>query len=219
MDAVLFTLTLLSLVIPGWAGVTLLGPRHARLPWPEVLPLAFLLGAALVTLLSFGLGFVVAGAWLRGLVVALGALFTLAVFSRQTLKGLARGWKLPTGAARQPLRLPSSSQTALASGGQRHRVSPVIVVIVVILAAQAAAVTWLAWRGTLEWDGLVVWEAKAYLACLNDGRVPLAYFADPSRQWSHPQYPLFVPLLEAWLYGWLGRCDQSLADLLFPAVH
>ena len=196
MDAVLFTLTLLSLVIPGWASVMLIGPRHARLGWPEVLPLAFLLGAALVTLLSFGLGFVVAGAWLRGMVTALGVLFSLAVFSRQRSKLNAQSGKTTPRII--------SRYTALFSA---------------LLAAQASVVAWLAWRGTLEWDGLVVWEAKAYLACLNDGRVPLAYFADPARQWSHPQYPLFVPLLEAWLYGWLGRCDQSLAGLLFPLFY
>ncbi len=191
MDRLLFALTLLSLLIPGWALVTLLGPRRDRLSWLEVGPLAFLLGSAAVTLTSFALGFLVAGGLLRGLVVVMGLLFSLGVVARYrgrpTWDGLPRG--------------------------------PVASLALLVLTAQVTAVVWLAWRGTLEWDGLAVWEIKAYLACLNDGRIPLAYFSDPSRQWSHPQYPLFVPLLETWLYGWLGRCDQRLAGMLFPLFY
>ena len=191
MDAVLFALSGLSVLLPGWAAVTLLGPRDRPLGRLETASLAFPLGAALVTLALFGLGCLVSGGLLRGLVLALGLLFGAAALAR------ARPW------SRWP-NTPLGRGAGLGLAG---------------VAAQAVAVGALAWRGTLEWDGLVVWEMKAYLACLNGGQTPLAYFTDPSRQWSHPRYPLFVPLLETWLYGWLGRCDQRLAGLLFPLFY
>ena len=191
MDAVLFTLVCLSLMLPGWAGVMLLGPHGDRLTWLEVLALAFLLGGAAVTFTSFALGFLLAGGWLRVLVLLISGVFSLGVFARYRAWPTWVGWRLGLGET----------------------------VSMAFLGVQGGVVTWLAGRGTLEWDGLVVWEMKAYLACLNDGRMPLAYYSDLSRQWSHPQYPLYVPLLEAWLYDWVGRCDQWLAGLLFPLFY
>ena len=191
MDAVLFAVTLLSALLPGWAVVALLGPRDRPLGRLETACLAFLLGGALVTLALFGLGLVVAGDRLRGLVLAVVGLFSLAVLARR------RPWR----------RWPDLRLSWLAGLG------------LAVLLAQTATVAFWAWRGTLEWDGLVVWELKARLACTTGGSVPLAYFTDPSRLWSHPRYPLFVPLLESWLYQWLGRCDQRLAGLLFPLFY
>ena len=64
-------------------------------------------------------------------------------------------------------------------------------------------------------DGLAIWDFKARLAFAAGGRIPAAYFSAPETAWTHPTYPLAVPLFENWVYAWLGRTDQSLIKLPF----
>ena len=63
-----------------------------------------------------------------------------------------------------------------------------------------------------------MWEIKARLACLNGGAIPLDYFR-PENVWSHPSYPLLVPLTENWLYSWLDRCDQGALKIIFVLFY
>ena len=71
----------------------------------------------------------------------------------------------------------------------------------------------------LGWDGLLVWEIKARYAFLNGGSIPLEYFTDLSRSFSHPVYPLLLPMLETWIYLWLGDCDQFWVRFIFPIFY
>jgi hypothetical protein len=88
-----------------------------------------------------------------------------------------------------------------------------------VLLIQTSFVVWLSLRNTFGWDGLFNWESKAHLACINSGVIPLQYFSDPSRAWSHPEYPLFLPLTQSWFYSWLGSCHQGLIKLIFPPFY
>jgi hypothetical protein len=74
---------------------------------------------------------------------------------------------------------------------------------------------WVSSLRAMGWDGLFNWEFKARIAFLNGGAIPLSFYSDPTRPWTHPEYPLLLPLAEAWLYGWMGRADQEMAQLLF----
>jgi 4-amino-4-deoxy-L-arabinose transferase-like glycosyltransferase len=71
-------------------------------------------------------------------------------------------------------------------------------------------------RSQVGWDGLFVWGIKARYF-FSFGGVPEAFFADPSREWSHLDYPFLVPLSEALLYRAAGRADERLALLLAAA--
>ena len=90
------------------------------------------------------------------------------------------------------------------------------VVFAVLFCLQLAVVVLLSFRHTLGWDGLLIWEMKARYAFLNGGVIPVSYFADATRAFSHPDYPLFLPLTEAWFYLWIGDCDQFWIKLIFP---
>jgi hypothetical protein len=81
---------------------------------------------------------------------------------------------------------------------------------------QVTFASWSAYRRQLGWDGLLIFELKARLAFLNAGAVPAEYYRDEVRLWSHPIYPLLLPLSESWLYLWMGKPDQQLAKILFP---
>jgi hypothetical protein len=77
----------------------------------------------------------------------------------------------------------------------------------------ALLVGWLSLRIPMAWDGVMTWEAKARLIWLGGGRLPLEVLSQPYRV--HADYPLMVPMLEAWVYGWLGHADQVLVKVLF----
>src|SRR5262249_49330942 len=70
----------------------------------------------------------------------------------------------------------------------------------------------------LLWDGLFNWESKARVAFLNDGAIPL-HFYGPGYVFLHKAYPPLVPVLEAWIYGFLGREDQSMAKWIGPYFY
>ena len=91
----------------------------------------------------------------------------------------------------------------------------------VLLVALCGVVMVVSLRTPLGWDGVFNFEMKARLALSNEpsGTIPIAYFADVSRNWSHPQYPLLLPLTETWLYEWIGRPNQAALKILFPLFY
>lgn len=191
MDYALPVVGLALLVVSGTGLASLITAGRLRGP-AELLSVGCLLGAGCVSLALFGLGFVFSGRTLQ--LVVTGALVGVTVWGAVLWR---RRVDVPGSRVTDPLPvLPSS-----------------------LLAAQLGIVVWLILTQPLGWDGLFVWEMKARIACLSGGRVALEYFADVSRGWSHPEYPLLVPLSESWVYAWAGRCDQGLARLVFPLFY
>ncbi|HYY89120.1 MAG TPA: hypothetical protein VFA49_10020 [Chloroflexota bacterium] len=62
------------------------------------------------------------------------------------------------------------------------------------------------------WDSWVTWGMKARLIWQTD-TVPPGVYADPTRAVTLLNYPLLLPLLEAWLYAWVEAPDDRLAGL------
>ena len=62
------------------------------------------------------------------------------------------------------------------------------------------------------WDGWVNWAMKARVIFAGNGLGP-ALYADASRIVTHLDYPLLVPLLQAFTYTWAGAADDRLAAL------
>jgi hypothetical protein len=88
----------------------------------------------------------------------------------------------------------------------------------IVMIGQFAMLMAASMHTRLGWDGLFNLEFKARLAFEHQpqGQLPLAYFSDVSRAWSHPSYPLLVPFSEFWLYSWLGRIDEHAIKVLSP---
>jgi len=180
---------LLVLLLAGFGAALTLAPRGRSMGAIEVLSLSFLLGAGFVSLASFGAGLFFRGPALRWVVS--GGCVALAA---------AGIWAIPRHRSRLTLSLPSDIRAVVFSA---------------ILLGQIGLLVWLSLHETLGWDGLVVWELKARLASLEGGSVPTSYFSDPTRAWSHPEYPLLLPLTESWLYAWLGGPHQGYAKIIF----
>jgi hypothetical protein len=157
----------------------------------ELLAFSWLIGTVATSLLVFWLGFIISGRPLRWVVTAIAICGGVAGLLRQR-KGIITG-----------LQLKGVVDRLLAE----------------CISIQLIAVTWIGIRLALGYDGLVLWELKAALLFGNGGVMPTGYFADVGANYPHPHYPLFLPLVEAWIYEWLGRRDQGLLKLLFPMFY
>lgn len=68
------------------------------------------------------------------------------------------------------------------------------------------------------WDGFAIWgfKGKAFYA---DGAVSEAFFSEPTRGYSHLDYPVHLPLLMAWIALILEQWHDALVMLLFPVFY
>lgn len=195
MGAVLFAL---AIAVAGWGGlgVTLLltdrSPAREAVGTVAVLCLSLLFGFALVSIGSFGVGVTIG--------ITTRAPVTLVCF----VVGAVGVWVQRVSVLGWLRRLPHA------------RPAPVPAAVLALAALMTAMVWRFGTRIMLGWDGLHIWEHKARMAFDNGGTVPVAYFRDTTRLWSHVDYPQFVPLTETWLYGWLRRPDQEALVAVFP---
>lgn len=68
------------------------------------------------------------------------------------------------------------------------------------------------------WDSWAIWFLKAK-AFFIEGGVPAGFLTDPSFGYSHPDYPLMVPLAVSWIYMVIGGADDSIARLIYPLQY
>ncbi|HEX7976118.1 MAG TPA: hypothetical protein VF498_17045, partial [Anaerolineales bacterium] len=101
--------------------------------------------------------------------------------------------------------------------GTRSFQRSVIALLAGLLVLETAVMVWRILTTGLGWDGTFVYALKAKIFFASGG-VSLGYFSDLSRQWSHPDYPLLLPLNEAWLFTWLGRVAEGAALKILFAV-
>jgi hypothetical protein len=194
MTSFIATLAALLIIFGAGFGLTVLLMRDAtQIALAEVIALSWLLGGAVISL----------GLWLLGILLR-GVPLQIAVTiisAGLILIGIAQ-WR-----KRKPsLRIPSPRNwIELALG--------------IFLCLEIALVFVLTFKHTLGWDGLVIWELKARYAYLNGGALPPEYFSDATRVFSHPEYPLFLPMIETWIYFWIGDSDQYWVKLIFPIFY
>lgn len=153
---------------------------------------ALVVGAGMLSLLSFILGFLVQGAFLKWTVTAC-CVVLLALGSIRCLK---QPWKI-----------------------ERPKIGVIQVLVVALVVGQLWLVTWLSlYKSDLGWDGLFLWEAKAHIAFRHNGALPLGFY-NSGYAISTPEYPVFLPQLQLWVYDWLGHIDQSLVKLVGPYLY
>ncbi|HZY44121.1 MAG TPA: hypothetical protein VFF70_05150 [Anaerolineae bacterium] len=96
--------------------------------------------------------------------------------------------------------------------------STVVTSLILFLALQILFVMIMSIGQPLHyWDSWTIWGMKARTIFVEGGLSPAVYL-DPSRAVTHLDYPLMLPLIESWLYAWLGTPDDRLvgsASVLF----
>jgi hypothetical protein len=194
MSPLIPTLTALLVIFGAGFGVNTLLPRNTqRIAMTELIALSWLLGGAVISLSLWLLGISLRGVLLQVAVtiISLGL----------TLIGVAQ-WRKNRLLLRVPWPL-----------------NWIEGVLGTLLCLEIALVFLFTFQHTLGWDGLLIWELKARYAYLNGGALPAEYFVDATRAFSHQDYPLFLPMIEMWLYFWIGNCDQYWVKLIFPVFY
>ena len=174
-------------VAAGAVVVVRLWPEGERLQVSAAAGLACLIGPAVV-----GVPLMAGGA------IGAPARVTVGVTSLIVLAALGAGARR----ARRGLEWPRSRRSYLAHG---------------VLVLAIAWTSGLALRTHLGWDGTVVWFHKARMLVHGGGWMAGSALRDTTRTWTAPDYPLHVPLAEAWLMLFLGEEDQRPLKLL-PAA-
>lgn len=189
MSRLLPTVAALLTIFGAGFGASMIFFRHAKqITLSQLLFLSWLLGTGIVSVALFGLGLLVKGVALQIIVTVISLGLTAAGFA------LTR---------RVSIELPRSNHWidyGLAG----------------VLGLEIGLIFVLTFKHALGWDGLLIWELKARYAFLNGGALPAAYFSDATRGFSHPEYPLYLPMIEMWIYMWIGEPDQFWVKLIFP---
>lgn len=221
------TLGLALLIGLGRALLGLVAPDAAATA-AECWALAFLLGTGGVSLLLWWLSplfALIPAVWSVTLAIFVIAVCAIAVARRRSHQrtglGTGSGCRRSLGGGCQPDQGPPKGGHYHGFGGSSCEWTAARRVLSIALVTLCGALAIVALVTPLGWDGVLNFELKARLAFLHhpSGTIPLRYFADASRAWSHPQYPLMLPLTETWLYGWIGSPNQSALKLLFPLFY
>jgi hypothetical protein len=92
--------------------------------------------------------------------------------------------------------------------------SPLRLLFTLIIATQIGLVAFAAWASPLtDWDGWVNWASKANALFIDQTLSPNLYH-NPARLPTNMDYPLLLPLTEAWFYTWLGQIDEPAVGLI-----
>lgn len=160
----------------------------------EALALAWALGAGLTTVLMM---------WLNGLGSSLGA--QCVVVAGAATAAFLGAWILRRRV--NPIRLGVEPTPRV----EKHHWIPILLGGIILLELLFLAL--FAVGQPLElWDGWVNWAMKARIIYRSEGMTANTLF-DPSRTVTQLDYPLLVPLVEAWSFRWAGAPDDRLAGI------
>ncbi len=90
-----------------------------------------------------------------------------------------------------------------------------LVLLAIIFSQAAYAFVFTPLLPVRGWDSWLIWFFKARVFFI-DGGVKSAFLQNPEYAYSHPDYPLMVPLAVAWVYVALGRAAEMWAKVLYP---
>jgi hypothetical protein len=175
----------------GYALLTAARFRSVLSPVGDV-AIAFLVGAGVTTLVGFWVSLFVSAAGLMAsfTIMAAGLVVSVVYIVKHTI------------VPRLTLRIP---------------VAPLwIYPLALLLLCDSALLVYAVFRGDPGWDGIFVWGIKARTFA-SIGGVSESFYADASRLWTHPGYPLLFPLTEALVYRLLGTPSEHV-DMLIIAV-
>jgi hypothetical protein len=198
----------LALVIPSWAAYLALRRRWSSSGEPMGSPLAAALAPGLAAGVSSCVYFLLLLQWDNRTAVSVDAVFWLAVTS----------W-LVSDAVRKQVR--HQGMTANADAERRtpaaSRSGRLVVATTTLgflaMAALAVSSIWARWAASPHgtWDAIGIWNLRA--RAIARGAPDWAAIVSPALDWSHPDYPLLLPVTIARLWAYAGSESTAI-----PAV-
>lgn len=67
------------------------------------------------------------------------------------------------------------------------------------------------------WDAISSWSLKAKAFFIDKSMID--FYVKHDYLFSAPSYPPFLSLIETWVYLWLGKIDENLVKIIFPAIY
>jgi hypothetical protein len=183
---------------------------HLAGSWPLRLAVGWLLGCGITSLATFLLLWL--GLSLTPAVIGLSLLGCLLwLYTHQTVFDLLHS---SFENSPHPRRWRDSPSPTGRGGWGVLPCSPAPLLLLTFLTLQIALVAFAAWASPLaDWDAWVNWAGKANAIFIDQTLSPNLYH-HPARLPTNMDYPLLLPLVEAWFYTWLGRLYEPAVNLI-----
>lgn len=179
-----------TVLMAGCGAVAILQKGRRSCSGPEFISLGALFGFGVISLLLWGVGFLLVGGFLQLFVATCAIALGIAGYRAMSGSALKLIWSKPADKAEW--------------------------ILFSLLAIEVGVVALSSLGLPLGWDGSFNWEIKARIAFLNNGTMPQSYYRNPSQGLSHPEYPLFLPFTELWVDLWVGVVHQFWEKTIFP---
>jgi hypothetical protein len=67
------------------------------------------------------------------------------------------------------------------------------------------------------WDAIACWSLKGRAFFIDASIMP--FFKSHDYQFAHLSYPLYLPLMQTWIYTWMGKINENLVKVIFPLFY
>ena len=67
------------------------------------------------------------------------------------------------------------------------------------------------------WDAIACWSLKGRAFFIDASIIP--FFKSHDYQFAHLSYPLYLPLMQTWIYAWMGKINDNLVKIIFPLFY
>jgi hypothetical protein len=67
------------------------------------------------------------------------------------------------------------------------------------------------------WDAIACWSLKGKAFFIDASMLP--FFNSHDYQFAHLSYPLYLPLMQTWIYAWMGKICENLVKVIFPLFY
>ena len=67
------------------------------------------------------------------------------------------------------------------------------------------------------WDAIACWSLKGKAFFIDASIIP--FFKSHDYQFAHLSYPLYLPLMQTWIYAWMGEINENLIKVIFPLFY
>ncbi len=67
------------------------------------------------------------------------------------------------------------------------------------------------------WDAISCWSLKGIAFFIDGGVLP--FYTQHDYSFAHPSYPLYLPMMQTWIYIWLGQVEETLVKVIFPIFY
>ncbi len=120
---------------------------------------------------------------------------------------------------REKKEIERASITALEGSPVRQRMAnAVFIIFILLITASILSTIFFAILFPIRfWDAISSWSLKGR-AFYIDGSIN-TFYLQHQYEFSHLSYPVFLPLMQTWLYFWMGEANENLVKIIFPIFY